>query len=206
MIGRTLHNGSSLMNGIGIGLGIGALIAGLAGEAQAAPSTYTLRQVVFKGNERVPTSELMAALPIQPGQTFRRDDLQAETDAVANVYRSHNVGANLASSLLLTGGGAATLTYTLTEQAPPPPPQHVAMVADSVSVTGNKRIPTDRILAAAAIRPGDALSNEKIAAAQAAVSALYKKANIGSSVGIDWTNTAPSHLAIVIKVVEKPDE
>lgn len=194
------------MNRIGIGIGIGAILAGVTGNAQAAPSAYTLRHVIFKGNERVPTSELMAALPIQPGQTFHREDLQAETDAVTNVYRSHNVGANLAASLSLTGGGSATLTYTLTEQAPPPPPQHVSIVADSVTVTGNKRIPSDRILAAAAIRPGDPLSNEKLTAAQAAVSALYKKANIGSTVSMDWTNTAPNRVALVIKIVEKSDE
>ena len=170
----------------------------------AAPSSWTLTKVDFHGNSQVPTSELEAALPFKPGDKIDRAGLQSETDAVGSVYQKHNVGVNIGQRLSALGP-KATLTFTLAEQTSVPVVTHVGITADSVSVTGNKRVSTAAILAAANIAPGSQVDNVKIQAAQNAVTALYKKKNIGASVATDWTNLAPQHVAMVFKITEVAD-
>ena len=172
-----------------------------------ATGSYTVTRITFQGNVQVPTDELTAALPIQVGQTIDQDGLQANVAAIGQVYRKHNVGTDI-TQRLSTLHKKAMITYIMAEKAPVAPTvTHVGITADRVSVTGNDRIKTPAILAAANVKPGDALTNDKIKAAQDAISALYKKANIGSTVSTDWTNTAiPQHVDLVFKIVEKADE
>ena len=174
----------------------------VAATATAAPSSWTLQKVTFQGNRQVPTDELQAALPIQPGDKLDQSGVQSELDAISAVYSKHNVGVGI-SQRLSALGKKASITYTLTEQAPTAPTVvHVGVTADSVSVTGNKQVTTASILAAANIAPGSQVTNEKIQAAQAAITALYKKKNVGASIGTNWTNTAPQHVAMVFKITE----
>ena len=184
---------------------LGALSASLPpAYAAGLTGSYTLGKVTFVGNAQVPTSELQAALPIQPGEKIDQAGMQQESDAVGQVYRKHNVGASMSARLTVTPHKEAMLTYTFTEQAPVAPTvNHVGITADHVTVTGNSKIATANILAAANIKPGDTLTSEKIAAAQVAIVALYKKANIGSTINSDWTTTTPQHVDLVFKVVEK---
>ena len=182
----------------------GAVLTPFRAEAQTAAS-YTLRHVTFVGNARVPSDELQAALPYQVGQTVDQDALQANMDAITAVYRKHNVGAKLSQRMTATGH-VASIVYTFAEQAPVAPTvTHVGITADTVTASGNVRIKTADILAATGIKPGDTVSNERLQAAQTAVVALYKKANIGSSVSTDWTTPAPQHINLVFRIVEKPD-
>ena len=181
-------------------VGLAALFS-TAAPSIAAPSAWTLTRVNFVGNSQVPTSELEAALPIRPGDPIDRAGLESETDAVGGVYRKHNVGVNI-SQRLSALGSKATLTYTLAEQTTPPPVTHVGITADSVSVTGNKRVSTAAILAAANIAPGSLVDNARIQAAQNAITALYKKQNVGASIATDWTTPAPQHVAMVFKITE----
>lgn len=173
-----------------------------AGAAQT--STYTLTKVLFQGNQQVPTSELQAALPIQPGQSIDQSGVQDEMTAIQGVYQKHNVGAKI-SARLATLHSKATITYIFDEQAPVAPVvTHVGITADTVTVAGNNKIKSADILAAANIPPGGAVTNEKLQAAQAAIVALYKKANIGCTVNSDWTNAATAqHINLVFKIVEK---
>ena len=181
--------------------------AALPAPARAqSTASYTLRRVTFVGNAQVPSAELQAALPYGVGQTVDHAALQADMDAIAGVYRKHNVGANVSQRMTATGH-AATITYTFAEQAPVAPTvTHVGITADTVSVAGNSRIKTADILAASGIRPGGPVTTQSIQAAQASIVALYKKANIGSSINTDWTNASqPQHVNLVFRIVEKPD-
>lgn len=173
--------------------------------ANAAPAgSYTLGKVTFVGNSQVPSGELQSALPIQPGEKIDEAGMSQETDAVEQVYRKHNVGASLSIRKTITPRKVALLTYTFAEQAPVAPTvTHIGITADHVGVAGNKKISTDKILAAANLHPGDTLTNEKIAAAQTAILALYKKANVGATINSGWTNTTPQHVDLVFTVVEK---
>ncbi len=176
-----------------------------AGGALGAPSAWTLSKVTFQGNAQVPTSELEAALPIQPGGTLDRDGAQSELDAIGDVYKKHNVGVGI-SQRLSTLGKKASITYVLTEQAlVAPTVTHVGITVDSVSVTGNSRIGTDVILAAANLPVGSQVNNDKIGAAQNAITALYKKKNIGATVATNWTFPQPQHVAMVFKITEQSD-
>ncbi len=169
--------------------------------------TYTLSKVTFQGNAQVPTAELQAALPIQPGETIDHAGLQQDADAVAAVYQKHNVGAHMTTRLTVRGKTRAEVTYSFAEQAAVAPiVQHIGVTADSVSVTGNSKVSTADILAAANIKPGQEVTNPEISAAQAAIVALYKKANVGVSVSTDWTNVSPQHVAMTFKVGEKTDQ
>ncbi len=181
--------------------------AALPTPAQAqAGASYTLRRVTFVGNAQVPSAELQAALPYGVGQTVDHAALQANMDAITGVYRKHNVGANVSQRMTATGH-AATITYTFAEQAPVAPTvTHVGITADTVTVTGNSRIKTADILAASGIRPGGPVTTQSIQAAQASIVALYKKANIGSTINTDWTQASqPQHVNLVFRIVEKPD-
>jgi len=182
-----------------------ALLPMTAAHAQAT-GTFTLSKITFQGNVQVPTSELQAALPIQVGQTIDQAGLQENVAAIGKVYQKHNVGADI-TQRLTTLHKKAMITYIFTEKAPVAPTvTHVGITADHVTVSGNAKVKTADILAAAAIKPGDPLTNDKLQAAQNAISALYKKANIGSTVSTDWTNTAtPQHVDLVFKIVEKDD-
>lgn len=179
--------------------------SGRIGTAHAqATATYTLSKVAFVGNAQVPSSELQAALPIQPGQTVDRDGLQQDTDAIAAVYRKHNVGANMTARMVVAKGKYATVTYTFVEQAPVAPTiVHVGITVDQVTASGNKKIKTADIVAASGIKPGETVTNSTIAAAQAAVLALYKKNNVGATINTDWTTPQPQHIDLVFTVVEK---
>ena len=193
---------------------LAALLAGAATSLATLPTparaqssaSYTLRRVTFVGNNQVPSAELQAALPYGVGQKVDHDGLQANMDAISGVYRKHNVGANISQRMTATGH-VATITYTFAEQAPVVPTvTHVGITADTVTVAGNSRIKTADILTASGIRPGGAVTTQSIQAAQTAIVALYKKANIGSTVSSDWTNAAqPQHVNLVFKIVEKPD-
>ena len=162
--------------------------------AQSSAS-YTLRKVTFVGNNQVPSAELQAALPYGVGQKVDHDGLQADMDAISGVYRKHNVGASVSQRMTATGH-VATVTYTFTEQAPVAPTVvHVGVTADTVTASGNSRI-----------RPGGPITTPAIQAAQVAIIALYKKANIGCTVNSDWTNAGqPQHVNLVFRIVEKPD-
>ena len=191
---------------------LGVLLAGTAMPAvlpaalAQSTASYTLRRLTFVGNSQVPTAELQAALPYGVGQTVDHAALQANMDAITGVYRRHNVGANVSQRVTATGHGA-TLTYTFAEQAPVAPTvTHVGITADTVTVFGNSRIKTADILAASGIRPGGPVTTQSIEAAQTAIVALYKKANIGSTINTDWTKAAqPQHVNLVFRIVEKPD-
>ena len=189
-----------------LGAASAAMLPVTQAQAQATGS-YTVSRITFQGNVLVPTSELEAALPVQVGQTVDQDGLQANVAAIGQVYRKHNVGTDI-TQRLSTLHKKAMITYIMAEKAPVAPTvTHVGITADHVTVTGNARIKTPAILAVANVRPGDALTNDKIKAAQDAISALYKKANIGSTVSTDWTNTAtPQHVDLVFKIVEKADD
>ena len=169
--------------------------------------SYTLSKVTFQGNAQVSTEELEAALPYKAGDSIDQAGLQADAAAVGAVYQKHNVGASISQRFSMLHN-KATLAYTLEEKAPVAPTvTHVGITADTVTVTGNARIKTADILAAANIRPGQTVTQDQIQAAQAAISGLYKKANIGSSVGFDFTNAAQAqHINLVFKITEKPDD
>ena len=188
---------------------LGAALAGAAlflspqARAQGATGPYTLDKVVFQGNTQVPTADLLAALPIQPGQQIDRSGLQRDADAVAALYQKRNVGANITTRMTVVRR-RADVTYILAEQAPVAPiVRHVGVTADTVSVSGNSKVSTADILAAANIRPGQVVTNAQISAAQTAIVALYKKANVGVTVNTDWTDVSPQHVAMVFKIVEK---
>jgi outer membrane protein assembly factor BamA len=179
----------------------------VAAQAQSTAS-YTLNKVTFEGTAQVPTAELQAALPFQVGQKIDHAALQANMNAVQAVYQKHNVGAGITQRMTVFHKTRADIAYVFEEKAPVAPTvTHVGITADSVAVSGNIKVKTADILAAAGIKPGDSLTNEKIQAAQTAIVALYKKANIGSSISTDWTNAAQAqHVNLVFKVVEKSSD
>ena len=180
--------------------GFAALLS-TAAPCVAAPSAWTLTRVNFVGNSQVPTAELEAALPIKPGETIDRAGLESDTDAVGSVYQKHNVGVNISQRLIFIVSWS-TVIYTLAEQTSAAPVTHAGIIADSVAVTGNKHVSTAAILAAAGISPGSPVDNAKIQAAQNAITALYKKRNVGATVATDWTTPAPQHVAMVFKITE----
>ncbi len=191
---------------LGAALAGAALTLSVSAGAQEMTGSYTLTKVTFQGNSQVSTADLQAALPIRPGQKIDHAGLQQDADAVQAVYQKHNVGTSITTRLTVLHKTRAELTYVFAEQAPVAPiVRHVGVTADTVSVTGNSKVSTADILAAANIKPGQVVTNPEISAAQAAIVALYKKANVGVVVDANWTNLSPQHIAMVFKITEKDE-
>lgn len=186
---------------------LGATVLVAPAMAQTATGSFTLTKITFQGNDHVSTDELETALPHKVGDTVDHAALQEDANAVSAVYQKHNIGAGI-TQRMTSLHNKAQITYIIAEKAPVAPTvTHVGITADTVSVSGNSRITTANILAAASIKPGDTITNAKIQAAQTAIQGLYKKANIGSTITTDWTNGAQAqHINLVFKIVEKPDE
>ena len=183
-----------------------SLQAPLAARAAGSDGTHTRTKGPVQGNTQGSPADLQAALPVQPGQTIDQAGMQRDVDAVQALYGARNVGVTINARLPVMHKTQAVLVFELAEQAPQAPiVRHVGVTADTVSVTGNSKVSTADILAAANIKPGQVVTNPEITAAQAAIVALYKKNNVGVVVNTDWTDVSPQHVAMVFKITEKDD-
>ena len=189
---------------------LGALSPVLA--TWAAPAAYArseagsmkLLRLSVSGNRRVPTADIERAMTIHVGDRVTRAELAANMNAVIDVYRRANVGAGFKSRMTIPHPGEVLVAYMIEEQAPPPPQAQAVLRLDRVTFEGNQRIGSDAIASAITLRPGDVVDNAGVAANLRAITALYKKANIGVSITPSATYPQPNHTIVDYRIVEVP--
>jgi outer membrane protein assembly factor BamA len=170
---------------------VGALLLGttlLAAPSAWAETTYNISKVTIVGNKSVPTDQLLAVVQEHPGSKVTVNDIIADRDAISKVLESAHVVGSVKPSIK-TQGPKSEVVFTVDDQGVQAPVvTHVAPKLDQEIFEGNASIPSDTLLQATGFKPGDDLSNEKIAAAQQAIYNTYKAAKLPVSVAISGEN------------------
>ncbi len=160
----------------------------LTGTAAWAGNTYLVGKVTITGNRSVSTAQLMAVVQEQPGQKVTVDQILADRDAISKVLEDAHVVGSVKPSIK-TQSGKSEIVFAIDDQGVQAPKvTKVAPKLDRLVFDGNVSLTTDALAQATGLKPGDDLTNEKIAAAQAAVMAAYKAAKLPLNVTINVEN------------------
>lgn len=187
---------------------LATLHSGTSASAQAPSAVSTgkgmkLLKITVTGNRRVPTADIMSAMTMSVGQTVRRADLQANLNAILDVYRRDNVGAGFRQKMTIPRPGQVLVTYMIEEQAAPPPQAATVLRTDRVTFEGNKQIKSDAIQSAITLKPGEPVDEARVSANMQAILALYKKAGIGVQITPSATYPQPNHAIVDYRIQEK---
>jgi len=162
------------------------LASTLAAAAAAYAQTYTIDKVTITGSQTVPTANLYAVIKEHPGMQATRDDIVGDQDAISAVLAKANVVGGIKTQLL---GPKANKHYEVTfivedKGAQAPIVTHVAPKLGEQIIDGNASIPTDKLIAATGLQPGEDMTNEKVLAAETAIQGVYKAAKLPVSMAI----------------------
>jgi outer membrane protein assembly factor BamA len=170
-------------------IGLLVLGAGLfAASAAQADQTYLVGKVTITGNKSVPTSQLLAAVQEKPGQRVSVNDIIADRDAISKVLEDAHVQGSVKPSIKTQGAKSEVIFAIEDEGIHAPVVTTVAPKLDQEIFQGNVSLSADQLNAASGLKPGEDLSNEKIAAAQQAIVGAYKAAKLPVSVTINGEN------------------
>ncbi len=166
---------------------LGALLcaaAVLASGAATAESSYVVDKVTITGSKTVPVETLYAAIQEHKGSTVTRDDIVADQDRILKVLGDASVGGGIKTSMA-SRGKHIEVTFIINDTGKQVPVvTTVAAKLHAQVFDGNASISSDKLAAASGLKPGDAISNEKVLAAENAILAVYKAAKLPLSVSI----------------------
>jgi outer membrane protein assembly factor BamA len=155
----------------------------LAAPAAWADTTYTVDQVIINGSKTVPTEKLLAAISEHAGSRVTQADIVADQDAILKVLGAANVVGGIQTSMRNKPKNHIDVIFAVNDQgAQAPIVTKVAPKLNTETFVGNAAIASDKLEAAAGLKPGDDLTNEKIGAAQQAILAVYKAAKLPLSI------------------------
>ncbi len=166
----------------------GALLLGgalISAGAAWAETTYVVDKVTITGSTTVPPEKLYAAIQEHKGSTVTQADIVADQDAITKVLGAANVVGGIKTSMAAKSNKHIDVVFAVEDHgAQAPIVTKVAPKLHAELFDGNKSISTDKLAAAAGLHPGDDLSNDKIAAAEAAIGAAYKAAKLPVNVTV----------------------
>jgi len=162
------------------------LASALAASAAAHAQTYTIDKVTITGSKTVPTANLYAVIKEHPGMKATRDDIVGDQDAISGVLGKANVVGGIKTQLLgPKTNGHYEVTFLVEDKgAQAPIVTHVAPKLGEQIIDGNASIPTDKLIAATGLQPGEDMTNEKVLAAETAIQGVYKAAKLPVSMAI----------------------
>jgi outer membrane protein assembly factor BamA len=162
----------------------------LAAPAAWAETTYNVSKVTITGNKSVSTDKLMAVVQEHPGSKVTVNDILADRDAISKVLEDAHVVGSVKPSIK-TQGPKSEIIFAVEDQGVQAPVvTHVAPKLDQEIFSGNASISSETLAQASGLKPGDDLSNEKIAAAEQSIFNTYKAAKLPVSVSISGENKA----------------
>ena len=157
-----------------------------AAPAFADSKPHKLDSVHITGARSVPVENLEAALQEKPGDMVTTDQIVADREAISAVLGKANVGGSIKTRITTLSNSHIQVVFQIEDQGVSAPVvNHVLPKLDHQIFVGNKKLDADTLAAASGLKPGDQLSNDKITAAQAAISAAYKRAKVNASIGGD---------------------
>jgi outer membrane protein assembly factor BamA len=156
------------------------MASALTGSAAAYAQTYTIDKVTISGSQTVPTANLYAVIKEHPGMKATRDDIVGDQDAISGVLGKANVVGGIKTQLLgPKANGHYEVTFLVEDKgAQAPVVTHVAPKLGQQIIDGNASIPTDKLVAATGLQPGEDMTNEKVLAAETAIQGVYKAAKL----------------------------
>ncbi len=187
---------------------VALLLAAMPGIAWA--QTYTLDKVIISGNKQVPSATLNAALAEKPGTQVTKDDIIADQDNILAVYKKANVGMGikvLLATKTVRNVPHAEVTFKIVEDvAPPAQAVTVPNKLAHMTFVGNVIETTDALAAAAALKPGDVVTNDILQAAQKRILAVYQsdhKAQLANvNIEGDIATPTPGQVDLTWKITE----
>jgi len=165
---------------------IATLASAMAASSAASAQTYTIDKITITGSQTVPTANLYAVIKEHPGMKATRDDIVGDQDAISAVLGKANVVGGIKTQLLgPKANGHYEVTFIVEDKgAQAPVVTHVAPKLGEQIIDGNKSIPTDQLIAATGLKPGEDMTNEKVLAAETAIQGVYKAAKLPVSMAI----------------------
>jgi len=164
-----------------------SLASALTASAAAFAQTYTIDKVTITGSQTVPTANLYAVIKEHPGMKATREDIVGDQDAISAVLGKANVVGGIKTQLLgpKPKTGHYEVTFIIEDKgAQAPVVTHVAPKLGEQIIDGNASIPTDKLIAATGLTPGEDMTNEKVLAAETAIQGVYKAAKLPVSMAI----------------------
>ena len=170
-------------------LACAALLAS-AGAARA-DTTYTVDKITITGNKTVSTQALLDGLSFHKGSHVTQADIVAGQEDVSKTLKAANVVGGIKTGMRQLGKSHVEVVYTIDDQgAQAPIVTHVAPVLHAQIFEGNKSIASDKLAAATGLTVGDKMTNDKVAAAQAAIRDAYKAAKLPVNLALSGTTQA----------------
>ena len=184
-----------------------ALLLGgtLLSAGAAAETTYVVDKVTITGSTTVPPEKLYAAIQEHKGSTVTQADIVADQDAITKVLGAANVVGGIKTSMAAKSNKHIDVVFAVEDHgAQAPIVTKVAPKLHAELFEGNKSVASDKLMAAAGLNPGDDLSNEKVAAAQAAIVGAYKAAKLQLNVVVsgETRSVSPGQVDVTWHVVE----
>ncbi len=179
------------------------LAASFLAPVAANAATYTINKVVITGNKLISLDKLTAAIKVHHGAKVSPDDLKADDAAIAALYDAANIGLRRKVTLLPSTEGRYNAVFAL-EEVPPPPPT-VTMVhpkLHEMQFVGNKAVPTAALMQAANMKPGDELTNEKIAEVQKAIKSVYDTKKVNGAIAGENRKNADGTYDVIWTITE----
>ena len=167
-------------------LAAAALGAAWLAAPAAFATDYKLDAINITGVKSIPVATLYAVTAEKPGTTVTTDQILADQDAISKALEKANVVGGIATQLVgPKPNGHFEVNFVITDNGVQAPTVvKVAPKLDAQIIDGNVSLTTDALIAATGLKPGEDMTNEKIAAAQQAISAAYKAAKLPLSVGV----------------------
>ncbi|GAN90650.1 surface antigen [Gluconobacter frateurii M-2] len=200
----------SMLTQAGFGLGLGAIL--LVGSALAEPAApppvpamdapLQLGTVAVEGNKSVPSEDILETFGYHSGQSVTRAQLSDAQKRVAELYQSRGVGADLGEQMHISAN-KVDVKLVLREEVPH---THEArqLIVDKVDFDGNSSVPTPTLAAATRLQEGAAISDQTLAADEAAIQQVYREKNLGAEIQpqVVYPNH-DNHLVLVWQIKER---
>lgn len=172
------------------GLGALALLAGVAAAAPAMAQSFKLDTIEINGLKSVTDAQVRPALKEQPGDTVTIDQIKADQDLLVSALEKLHVTGGVTTGLRDKKNGHADIIFTVNDNGiQAPVVTTVAPKLHNQTFTGNKSVDSDKLLAATGVKPGDELTNERIAEIQKNIGNAYKEAKVPVDVTVAGVNT-----------------
>ena len=192
-----------------------ALLAGgvlLSAGYARADTTYTVDKITITGSKTVPTAKLLAATQEHAGSQVTTADIVADQDAISKVLAANNVVGGIKTSMVSHPKNHIVVMFVIDDKGAQAPV--VTTVAPKLHLEifdGNKSIDSDKLAAAAGLKPGDDLTDQKISAAQQAIVTVYKAAKLPLSLKVSGETRAVSAGKVdvlwhVVETKSKPEK
>jgi outer membrane protein assembly factor BamA len=177
---------------LGLKLLTRAMLAGAAlvtAPAAWADPSWTLNKVIITGNKTLTTEQLMAVVQEKPGHKITVAEITADRDAITKALEDAHSSATSINPSMQAVGQKVNIIFAVIDDkgAQAPVVTKVAPKLHEEIFDGNKSVPTEQLVAASGLTPGQDLSNEKVLAAENAINATYKAAKLPPGLGVNIT-------------------